>query len=269
MKSVGKMKKLVLGAAILLAGVGSAAAADLGMPVKAPPPPPLWTWTGFYTGLNLGWGWNNGTNSATLLSPAGVVTGVATTGAHNGFVGGGQVGYNWQTGPFVLGVEGDFDGSAIKSTDGIGCFGAAVLGCSLNATTGPSWIATARARVGYAFDRWLIYATGGGAWERVSGNLTIIQPPGGLLGVVSTTFSNQTTRSGWVVGGGVETAFWDHFIFGLEYLYINTGTWTSTPVVVGAGSPFLTIPGAVVGSSVVTSVNGNTNVVRARFSYKF
>ncbi len=263
MKAVGYTKQLLAAAAMVAAGVGGAAAADL--PVKAPPPPVAWTWTGFYWGVNLGWGWASTSGTSTLTSPAGTVIGVVDPiPTHNGVIGGTQAGYNWQTGPFVLGVEGDFDGSAQNRADQITCFGLLLATCSLNATTGVDWFATARGRVGFAFDRWLVYATGGAAWQHVSENLTFTGPPG----QISTTFGNSTTRGGWVVGAGVETAFWDNFTIGAEYLYINTGTYTSAFTVV-AGSPFTALPGVAVGSTVTTSVNTNNNIVRLRAGYKF
>ncbi len=253
------MKKFLIATAVLLAGAGGAAAADLGMPVKAPPPPPVWSWTGFYLGVNVGGGWTNSTGSATLLTPGGAVIGVSgTTGNVSGVVGGGQVGYNWQFNNFVLGVEWDFDGSGEKTNANGACFGLVVAGCTFNASAGVNWFSTLRGRAGLAFDRWLVYVTGGGAWQNVgaSGSITV---PGGTFGV----FSTSTTRSGYAVGAGIEYAVWDHFIIGAEYLYLNTGNWGNT-FVFGA-NPFAIPPGSILN----TSVNNNNNIVRARFSYKF
>ncbi len=257
------MKKLLIGTAMLLAGVAGAAAADLPVYHKAPPapPPPVWTWTGFYVGVNLGGGWTNSSGSATLLTPGGAVIGVSgTTGNVSGVVGGGQIGYNWQFNNFVLGVEWDIDGSGERTSATGGCFGVVVPGgCTLNASAGVNWFSTLRGRAGFAVDRWLLYVTGGGAWQNVgaSGSVTV---PGGTFGV----FSNSTTRSGYSIGAGIEYAVWDHFILGAEYLYLNTGNWGNT-FVVGAGNPF----GIPAGSIINTSVNNNNNVFRVRASYKF
>jgi outer membrane immunogenic protein len=260
------MNKHLLGAAILLAGVGSAAAADL--PVKAPPPPlPVWSWTGFYFGVNAGYAWTNNTALDTITVPGGIIfpLSATTSSAANGFIGGGQVGYNWQTGPFVLGIEGDFDGTAERGNGADSC-GTLVVGtCGLTASANVNWLATLRGRAGYAVNNILFYVTGGGAWERVSGSISAVTPTG-TFGL----FSASTTRSGWAAGAGIETSFWGNWIAGLEYLYVNTGSWTwnNTTFVVAAGSP-LAGAGVPVGSIINTGFNTTNNVFRGRVSYKF
>ena len=146
------MKRFLLASVGVLAMVGLANAADLPRPVytKAPPyqAPYAYNWTGFYIGINGGGGWGNSTWDST--------GGFDTSG---GMVGG-TVGYNWQMGTWVLGVEGDIDWADIKGTTATNCVGG---GC----TTQNNWLGTARGRVGYAFDRWLPYLTGGAAFGDV------------------------------------------------------------------------------------------------------
>src|SRR5690242_9518266 len=120
-----KMKKVVfLAAAILFPGVASAA----DMAVKArplPPPAPIFTWTGFYIGVNGGWafdGWDDNTGNLVAFTPD--FTAAVTAGGtprhlgvkHEGGFGGGQIGYNWQAGQFVFGVEADIQGADIGKT---------------------------------------------------------------------------------------------------------------------------------------------------------
>lgn len=157
------MKPIVLMAAAAV-GVGfayGASAADL--PVSAPtykaPVVIAPTWTGFYLGFNGGWGWpnqNNGTsavaNDGTFLGFAGVVT--STLNGKNGPVFGGQVGYNWQTGAWVLGIEGDFDGTGIKASQSDffpnPCL--SLIGvCATSVSEKTDWMASARGRIGYTW----------------------------------------------------------------------------------------------------------------------
>ena len=122
-----------VGAVLVVGGLHAAAAADaMPPPPLLPPPPPLpvpvvqvFSWTGFYIGGNAGWGFTNGSGTFTTALGADPFT-VNT----NGFIGGAQLGYNWQTGPFVLGAEADFQGTAASG--------------SLNATAGPTISATAK-----------------------------------------------------------------------------------------------------------------------------
>ncbi len=248
---------------MLFAGMAGATAADLAVYTPAPPAPPIyWTWTGFYIGGNIGGGWANSSGSAALLTPGAATNGVSgTTGTVSGVVGGGQIGYNWQPNPYVvLGVEWDLDGSGQRTSASAACFGIVLAnGCTLNASAGVNWFSTLRGRLGFTADRWLFYVTGGGAWQNVGANASV-SVPGGTVGL----FSTSTTRSGYSLGFGFETAVWDHFIIGAEYLYLNTGNWGNT-LVVGASNPF----GAPAGSIINTSVSNSNNIVRVRASYKF
>jgi outer membrane immunogenic protein len=191
---------------VILSLAGSAAyAAD--MPVKAYPrytePAPVFSWTGFYAGLNAGYGWANVS-----------VAGAGTDSKLNGFIGGGQLGYNWQTGAFVFGVEGDFQYSAQKHSDSA----TVPLIGTVSVDQKIPWFATARARLGYAPGPWMLYVTGGAAW--VNYKLAV-----SALGV---TAEDSTTKMGWTLGGGVEWMFMPAWSVKLEYLYIDTGNRSTT-----------------------------------------
>ena len=164
------MRKLLLGtasAAVFLCVANSGQAAD--MAVKAPPPPPvavpLFTWTGFYLGGNLGAAWAQ--RSVTDLF------GNTFTRTSDGrFIGGGQLGYNWQTGNFVLGVEGDIDGIASNNNRSAAVVvgGAGPFVVTSNST---NWVATIAARFGWAADHWLFYGKAGGGWVGNNSGFTV------------------------------------------------------------------------------------------------
>lgn len=185
-----------IGAVLAVLGFATAAsAAD--MPArnytKAPPMVAAFNWTGFYLGVNAGYGW------------------VDTGGNPGGFVGGGQIGYNWQAigSPLVLGLEADLQGADIDQTETVG---------GISSTTRAKAFGTVRGRIGYAFDRAMIYATGGWAYTRTSLDLT---GPGGSI-------SSSDWSSGWTLGGGLEYAFMGPWSAKLEYLHVDSGDVTLT-----------------------------------------
>src|SRR5919107_723901 len=176
------MKTRILGllaaTALTTAGISAASAADL--PFRAAPPAPMiaavpvFTWTGFYVGVNAGYGWQNNDNNSSIFVPAGTfVTAPAASGTitfaddeGEGFVGGGQIGYNYQFGSFVLGVQADRQGAALGGGGGP-AFGRAGFPASFvpaGTAGGIDWFGTVRARAGVAFGQALVYATGGFAF---------------------------------------------------------------------------------------------------------
>jgi outer membrane immunogenic protein len=233
----------------------AALAADL---LVAPPPtPPLFTWTGFYLGANLGFG---GDRFVYPVTAAAVTGGAAFAGSFSitsgGVLGGGQVGYNWEfPNNFLLGFETDFDGAAIRgkltNTGGtIGAFGgAAEVGGRIN------YIGTVRARAGYAWDRFLVYGTGGFAYSQVNFPVSAAVGAGG--GSVAISTSQNNSRTGWTAGGGVEYAITNNLTLKTEYLYVNLGTNTIF------NSNILGVVGV--------NMNQKTtaNIVRAGLNYKF
>jgi outer membrane immunogenic protein len=173
-----------------LAGIiGSATAADLPRqtPVYKAPAyvAPVFNWTGAYIGLNAGGGWGKSEYG-----------GVDKYDVSGGMVGA-TVGYNWQFGTWVLGLEGDADWANIK--------GSGVLSDTKN-----EFLSTIRGRVGYSFDRFMPYVTGGLAVGNVKAN--------DVFGS-----SKDETKAGWTVGAGVEFAFAPQWTAKIEYLYVDLG----------------------------------------------
>ncbi len=218
------MKKLFL--AVVLGGVSTAAlAADLPSR-QAPPvfvPPPIFSWTGVYVDGRIGYMW--GREPATCFSSQ-----------PSGGVGGAHIGYNYQVAQFVLGLEGDVNGTSYSGST----FSA--LGLA-NVSTKIPVDGSARGRIGYAWDRALFYATGGAAFADIKDSFA---GPGGFA-------SLSRTRVGWTVGGGVEYAITNNWSVRAEYRYTDYGRFLDTPFV---------LP---------TPVNHHStdNRVQVGFSYKF
>lgn len=195
-----------------MATVSQALAADLG-PYRPPAPPPeayierpsMFSWRGFYAGLNGGYAWGSG---GSTFVDNGVVAGRLDAIDPDGWFGGAQLGYNAQFGSFVLGVEGDFQGTGIdgSSLDSIG-------GSAFRSSSDMNWFSTLRARAGFAADRVLIYVTGGVAWADVDYSLYDFDH--------ATRYSGGDTLTGYAVGGGVEWALANNWTFKGEYLYID------------------------------------------------
>jgi outer membrane immunogenic protein len=207
MKKTAFLTGVSVTALILASG---AHAADLARPVyKAPvAPPPAWSWTGFYVGGTLGGvvGHSSATNDP--ASPVQWLTSSINTNSA-GVIGGLEAGYNYQISQIVLGIEGDVSWSSLKES------GTAV---SLGATTDTftsrlNSLGTIRGRVGWAFDRTLIYGTGGVAFANLKDQLT---DPGFPF-----TASTGSSETGWTAGGGIEYAFTDHWTAKAEYLHVG------------------------------------------------
>ena len=272
--------------ALAVAGAVSAQAADLPTRKEAPPPvfvPPPFTWTGFYAGVNAGGVWTNGNASTTTTAfangfPIGTISGTAANlgevfpgsnfgGGQSGFIGGGQAGYNWQTGAFVFGVETDFDGTTLsRSRSVIGpSFVEPIFGLTdfftANGSVKLDWLGSTRGRVGYAWDRLLIYGTGGVAYGGASSHLDVFDA---VHGFDFSSSGGSSSRVGWTIGGGVEYAFTNNWIIGAEYLYYDLGSRHLNIVPNAAASDFF-------GTSVFsqTKISFTGSVARARISYKF
>jgi len=246
------MKKiyLLLAAMVATMAAGSIAwATDL--PVKAPAAPALvhapYTWAGLYIGGNLGGGWADHTTDATL---AGATLYTFNT-KPSGVVGGGQIGYNWQWNKLVLGLEADIQGSNQKGTANTN-FTLATIPFTTSVTERLDWFGTLRGRIGYAWDRNLIYFTGGWAYGHHNATTTTAVP---AAGISATTSGSRDLTNGWTVGGGWEWAFADRWSAKVEYLYIDFGSDSgNTPTV---------------GTLTVNTNHLTDNVVRAGLNYKF
>jgi outer membrane immunogenic protein len=195
-----------LGTIAALAG-GTAQAADLGArPVykAAPAVAPAFTWTGFYVGGNIGFASARSSVDNDPSSAVPWLTGPINANGTN-FIGGFQGGYNWQIQNFVLGLEGDYSfGSGTRTGTGTSLGGTDTLSARLSS------LGTIRGRLGIAFDRLLVYGTGGVAFAKFDNTLTDTFP------FTATPGNNQT---GWAAGGGLEYAFTDHWTARAEYLH--------------------------------------------------
>lgn len=218
------MKRVILagiGALAVVTMMGAANAADIqrrqAMPVKALVYAAPYNWTGFYVGVNGGGGWGRSNVSAPLAS------GDFNT---SGGVIGGTLGYNYQMGQAVFGVEGDLDWTNLR--------GSSVCG-GLSCETRNSWLGTARGRIGYAFDRFMPFVTGGAAF-------------GDIKNSVASVGDARSTKTGYALGGGLEAALNGPWTAKVEYLYADLGRGAS---LLGSDTRF------------------NTNLVRAGVNYRF
>jgi len=188
-------------AAVMLASLSAASeAADVQrVPGYRPPPPPIpfYSWTGFYAGAHLGAGWADG--------------------GSGGFLGGGQVGFNYQINQWVLGVEADIAGTTIKDSVSASA-GVPGIMATANATASLDWVSTLAPRFGYAVDRWLVYGKFGGAWAHASATVSTA-----INGTPFGSASIDQTASGWVLGVGTEYALRDNWTAKIEYNMMDFG----------------------------------------------
>jgi outer membrane immunogenic protein len=220
-------KLSILGASLAALCSTAVLAADL--PVTPPPPVYVpYSWTGIYLGINLGLGGDRFQYPFSVSVPA-----IATFASGNasitssGIIGGGQIGYNWEFGNnVVLGFETDFDGAGIRgkataNLNGI-ALGAVPFGAAIQAGSRINYIGTVRGRLGYAWDRFLVYGTGGFAYGQVNSAISASAAAGG--GAIAFTDSQNSSRTGFAVGGGFEYALTNNLTVKTEYLYVNLGT---------------------------------------------
>jgi iron complex outermembrane recepter protein len=221
--------------------------ADASRPTVTKAPPvswaaitsPIFNWTGIYLGVNGGFsfGGSDWTDSVTGTSSGSFGT--------SGFIFGGTLGANYQAGSLVFGVEADGDWA---NSSGFGTFTTASL-CAGGCLTKNTWLATVRGRAGYAFDRFLVYGTGGAAFGNVQAN-----------------FSNDpvssATKRGWTAGAGVEVAVAPHWTAKAEYLFVDlaNGSCTTDCAIANSNGPPL-IPNV--------AVKFDESIVRAGINYKF
>lgn len=181
-----------------------------------------YNWTGVYLGGNLGYGVGR---NATTQAFAGVLTDRLTIGP-DGVLGGGQIGYNWQSGAAVIGLEGDIQGTDQRDTICRLCQPTAGF-LYQNFTQEVSWFATVRGRLGYASGPALFYVTGGAAFGEIKTTVNQQSPP---LNATS-QFTNR--KAGWTLGGGVEAALLGNWSVKAEYLYLDLGSISQTVIAPG------------------------------------
>jgi outer membrane immunogenic protein len=243
------MKKLVLAASVLVLGTAAASAADLAPRYyKAPPPmvAAMYDWSGFYAGINGGWGTSR--NCWTRTATLGVAIAPAAEGCHNSSGGtvGGQLGYRWQAGPWVFGLEAqgnwaDFSGSNVSLLFG---------GLATNRTRIDAF-GLFTGQVGYAWNNLLGYVKGGAAVtdNRYEGLAT-------LTGTVTDRASD--TRWGATVGAGIEYGFAPNWSAALEYdhLFMGRNNYAMTSVVTGANTRNV-------------DISQDADLVTVRLNYRF
>jgi len=283
------MNRKLVGAGLIIGAMmsGPAGAADIARPVyKAPvvAPPVAFSWTGFYIGGHVG-GLRGRSrfDSVTdaifpgfvtlppiVVVPTRIGTLPAVSGTDTSFMGGGQLGYNWQVGSFLFGFEGDASWTRIRASAAIASvdpFGLQTLTGTY--TTEIDWTASLRARAGVTWDRLLIYATGGAAFVggRASSTFTLTNlvpaiffPVPGASG--TTAAGTSFTDIGWTIGGGLEYAFDNNWSIAGEYRYADFGRRTI--------SLASTDPSGLLGlPPLATSMRLTTDQATLRLNYRF
>lgn len=198
---------------------------------------PSQNWSGFYIGANAGTA--VGRNEATLSSPAAFAE--TFTVLPSGFIGGGQVGFNWQSGNIVFGLEADFQGS---TQDDDAC----ILFCQNGGTAAATieqtmpWLGTLRGRIGMTAGPALLYLTGGLAYGKIETDIT--EQAFGVLG----QYNFSETKAGWTLGAGVEQPLslfgllppGNNFTIKTEYLYVDLGSTSNTYTQAGVAHSYTT-----------------------------
>lgn len=293
------MKKLLTSVTALVLITGNALAADLpsrkAEPILPPPPPPMWT--GFYAGLNAGY--NFGTNGnvvsenyatpvpfgpfGTLVEPSPSSMSGSQSHSQNGFLGGLQMGYNYQIGNALVGVETDIQGSGARGSSLIRSSAATQLGAqgvnfsfasngATEVNAGLDYLGTVRGRFGYLITpTLLIYGTGGfaygGAYARV--NQTAISygvvtqnviPPQYNTFVLVAGGQRSQLLTGWTAGGGLEWMFMPQWSLKAEALFWDLGRLN-----IPTGAP----PSLTVAGIYNTSVSYSGVAARAGVNYHF
>jgi outer membrane immunogenic protein len=202
--------------ACLLGTFEASRAADLAVPIEpAPEPAAAFSWTGLYLGGHAGYGWGDF---------ATVPTDAYDGQKPDGWVGGGQAGFNYQfDNRLVLGIEADVSFGSLKDDIAVALGDPQEGLFELGYTTRIDALGTVRARAGYAFDRFLPYVTGGLAWARAeldfSNRITVDGVP-----LIHNTASDKQTFTGWTVGAGLEYALTENITAKAEYLYSDLGS---------------------------------------------
>jgi outer membrane immunogenic protein len=283
------MKKFLLGTVALAALAVPATAADMGIRPRVAYAP-AFSWTGCHVGGSVGWEWGRdsgySTTASSSLFPSTILVSAGQQAfggfGMDGFNGGGYAGCDYQFGALVVGVEGDWSnvnksGQSRFALPGLFTTAGFLPLGNFNfwAEAQERWYATARARVGYAVDRWLFSASGGAAWTKVDSSIFVTGGgPGVPLAVSAANIAaldSARGRPGWTVGGAVEYAppqlngpFNGQWTIRAEYLYLHFKDFNAliNPAVV------LTLPG---GGTIPLgySTRLDDHIVRFGLAYKF
>jgi outer membrane immunogenic protein len=254
------MKKVLGGAAVVAALVATSSAFAADIPV-APPRAPIvapvvYMWTGCYIGGNVGGAWRGGDGFTD--AQFGLAFGDGNNNGNNNgrFIAGGQVGCNYQFNSFVIGAEWDADWTGSRSNS----FGAVIPTAAgpqtiVATTSSSSWVSTLAARFGFAFDRVLFYGKAGVGWVGAEGDITIANLTTGN----AIALSGGGSRTGWLLGAGIEWGIWDYLSMKLEYDYLwRNGDTFFVP----ANAPFLA-------GDTFTTGNRNIQMVKLGFNWRF
>ncbi|QUS40343.1 porin family protein [Tardiphaga alba] len=259
------MKTILLTTTAILLGIASASAADLAARpyTKAPVMAPTWNWSGFYFGGNVGYGIAHNETAQGIFAgtPPTVLLG-ATTGpvASDGVIGGVQIGWNTMFAPsWLFGIEADIQGADVKGSQR---FVSGVLftpGDFAAVESRLNWFGTVRGRLGWtATPETLLYVTGGLAYGEVeTRNSSSFAIGGGVLETAAASL--KSTKTGWTVGGGIETRLWNsNWTAKAEYLYVDLGSQT-----------LVNSTGPVTAFAHGSDVESRTHIIRAGLNYKF
>ena len=274
-----RTKGYVLATAMSAFMLTAANAADL--PVyKAPPtapafvPPPL-TWAGFYAGVNGGAVWHRVTGTTTDYLESCYYEYDCYYGSYSnshsktkaGGTFGGQIGYNWQGGPWVYGVEADLNWVSAKVSGTRSSYDCCYMGygsgVSGTVSSELTWLATIRGRLGYAWGPTMIYATGGVAFGGIKNSVSA-SIYDDFYTYAGFTQSKSQTRTGWTVGGGLEHMFSPHWTVKAEMLYVDLGGETLKGVSGGGCVGYYCLYG-----STQTKIDHTAVIARVGVNYKW
>ncbi len=270
--------KTILGTIALAALSTSALAADLpsrrAPPVFAPPPPvTAFSWTGYYIGANAGYAFDTDHTFNTFGNTPGQVATIANgtrpalvRDRSSGFTGGGEIGYNYQfansayfggTGGVVVGIEADaaYDGPASNTNIVSG-------GLLSQFHSRTEFVGTVRGRLGYAFQNFLVYGTGGFAYAGVRDNVNFFN----TVGLNTFSGNRNTIRTGYSFGGGVAYAIPTTSF--LNFFHSTAVTLKAEFIRYDLGSTNLLVPATATANSYTTNIRTTGNLVRAGIDYK-
>jgi outer membrane immunogenic protein len=252
--------------ALAIGTIQSASAADIPRPVvKAPVMVAAYSWTGFYIGVHGGYGWANGDVGIGITDPTGIAQAVAAAGGfpvsysfdRDGYVAGGQIGYNQQMGQWLWGVEADISATGIRGSQSVLLPTCAI--CTLpnasSASQDMDWFGTVRGRLGFVASNWLFFGTGGLAYGHVKYAYSQTNVPFG--GGVNIAGSASEVEVGWTLGAGVEYG-WGPWSAKAEYLYYDLGDASFTV-------PHNLVPAIV---QFTPQFENKGSIVRAGFNYR-
>src|SRR5205085_5348272 len=271
-------RALQIGLSLLAVSAVEAVAADIPMkaPVRAPVVAPVSNWTGCYIGGNVGGGWARSRDSWTgivegpvaFATDAGAVLPPAANGDVNatGFVGGGQIGCNYQVNSFVLGAEVDAQYTGFRGTRTAASVGTVnIAPGNITESFESKWLATFRGRAGFTTGPVLFYVTGGAALADLRFGDQVCFPTAAIP-ACATGASSGNSRLGWTFGGGIEYMFAPNWTVKGEYLYVDLGTASNS----GFGAPIAAIPNPFTPAGIVTFNHRVTeNIARVGPNYKF